>query len=437
MTFAFRPWAMLFALAISAAALPSLGLAFEEQDPHVALRDSLKSMTGAELEDLLFNPPPLPTYTTAESARNRPVMEMSRGYVLAEILKRDKEWATPLLEKALKQLRPKSLTAPGKDVGCDLAILTALRRLEGAPDPLSFVVNGDAPIVKGPREGLSGLKIAMKNVDKQTIALNQEGQQLTRWRAIVKDKQGREAPAISQNVFFAGQRAGGPFKPGQTWETELSLYDLVEPPPPGEATLQLLFHNEYRLAGVKDLSCLILNQSKTIDLVIEKSVVHVSAKDIELVERLVKELDGEQPLKIVAGTYGDWAHSLIDKESPAGKLLAMGAPAVPRLVEIVQDEKLSANKLAWLVCILYSLTGENDPRKDYSMLSSYSYIAGPWEAWNSKERKPAGAGNTFRTSGRGSRTSSRPVDQAKLQKLAGTWKEWLAANCEVRESAAE
>jgi hypothetical protein len=434
MTVAFRRWSMLLAILIIAALFSNRAFAFEEQDPHEALRDSLKSMTGAELEDLLFNPPPLPQVSTVEGMRQRQIMEMCRGYVLSEMIKREKEWSVPVLEKAVRQLRPKALDKPGQDVGCDLALLTALRRAEGAADPLMIVVNGDAAVVKASRAELPVLKVALKNVDKEIIFLGQEGQSLGRWRAVIKDKDGSEAKA-NQQFAFGGLPKSGPLKPGQTWETELAVRDLVEPPPPGAATLQLLFHNDYRLAGVKDLSCLVVSQSKTLDLVVEKTVVYTSAKETELVHRLVKELDGDQPLKIIAGTYGEWAHGMIGKDTPAGQLLSLRAAAVPPLIDIAQDASLPSGKRAWLLSILFSLTGENDPRKDYMMLSSYSYVSGPWEIWTSKEPKPAAG--TFRTSGRGSRTSSRSVDDAKLLKHAATWKEWLDANCEVREMNAE
>src|SRR5436190_3710724 len=213
-------WTFLFTFSLLAAIAPLRAFAFEEQDPHEALRDSLKSMTGAELEDLLFNPPPLPQPSTVEDARRHQVMELCRGYVLTEMIKRDKEWSVPVLEKAVRQLRPKSYDKPGKDVGCDLAILTTLRRAEGAPEPLTLVINADAAVVKGSRVELPVLKVALKNVDKQIIFLNQDANSLARWRAVIKDKAGSETKP-NQQFAFGGLAKGGPLKPGEIWETDV------------------------------------------------------------------------------------------------------------------------------------------------------------------------------------------------------------------------
>jgi uncharacterized protein (DUF4415 family) len=398
-------------------------------------RSSFPALTTVELEEWLFNPPKqFPAtgegWDAAFNARRQ--KEVLRDYVLAEILQRDKTWSVPLLEKAWSKLRNKSRTAPKADLGGDIEILTALHRARGLADPVKVVIGREVGPLRLPREKLT-LSVVVKNVseDGQPVYLKKTDTEDfdNRFRVVLKDDQGREFKrTFTLRSSYAD--VDGTLKPGDGWQTNLAVRNYLEIPPAGKYQLQVLFHNRCSLARFESTDSLMVCRSDPIELIIPKTNLQTTEATAAEVRRLVAELDGSAPLKIVAGTYGEWAHSVIAKDSPAGKLLELGAPAVPPLIAAAQDEKLSSAKQAWLLSLLYTLTGENDPRKDLFMLSSYTYVEGPWDDWTSTERKQPARDRAV--SGLGSATSSQPIDRVRLQKLASTWQEWLSANCEVQ-----
>lgn len=407
-----------------------------EQDPFEALQQSVAGMTPAELEDLLFHPPPLPE-ADLNGARRRAAMELARDYVLSEMLRRDKAWSVPVLQKAVSRLRPKSTVrlklALPKNPVTDPLILTALRRAEGAADPLQIAFQPElGPVLKVARERLPELKLRVKNVEtKETLQLRQYDPSNFRWLVVLTNEKGEQTPAqgdlFRTRAVFGGGLLAQSLKPGETWDVTLSARDQLVPPRPGKYRLQVQFHPEHRLTSVKDRSQLILTSSPTIDVVIEKTQLLVTADEAAAAAELVEQLDGDAPLKIVAGTYGTWAHNFLPADSPAGKLLTLGAPAVPTLIELAQDKKLTTSKRAWLLALLFSITGEHDPRTPF-VLGSYSYVTGAWEIWT--EKKPERAA-TNRGTGTGSRSGGE-LDDQKLRELAAEWKTWLAENCEVK-----
>ena len=71
-----------------------------------------------------------------------------------------------------------------------------------------------------------------------------------------------------------------------------------------------------------------------------------------------------RPLKIAIGPYGKWANEFIPPDTPEGKLLSMGIKAIPVLIDSLADKSLSDSQRAWILVLLFSATGQNDPRQD-------------------------------------------------------------------------
>ena len=355
---------------------------------------------------------------------------------MSEILERDKDWSKPLLQKALSdsKLESKLVGDRNGDVGRDFALLIATRRVEGASDPLVVNVVAHPPVIKTPTNQLPMLKVIVKNVDdNQSVFFKFGGDtrsgRPSRWRVVVKDEQGKEAKHILRFGFMGGGLASiGPLKPGETFDTTLAVRDFIESPPPGKYTLQVLFHNKHDLSEIQDVSGIVVSQSKPIELILEKIPIRTSAAKSVEVRRLIDELDEAVPLKVLVGTYGPWAHATIAPDSPAGKLLANGPAAVPPLVAAVQEKDLSTEKRAWLLAILYSLTGENDPRQERDVLGAHSFVGGPWATWTGKNGDPLAA--SFGIYSSGSVSAGEPKQEKQLE-FAAKWNEWLATNCNV------
>ncbi|WP_254512333.1 hypothetical protein [Anatilimnocola floriformis] len=398
-----------------------------------ALRAELQKMSDVELENRLMNPVKQPPVYPVEGAGD---------FVLSEMLKRDKKWAIPLLAKvaplqypwATPELRER--LKAGDDAGRNIEVLTALRRAEGLPDPLEVVIDIDKPAITTSADRLPEFKVAVKNVDakKEPAFLQRGGDYRTgrpeRWRVIVKDEKGNEVkPILSFGFTGGGLSTSGPLEYGETWGVQIVVRNFIETPKPGKYTLQILFHNECDLARMEDIGSLIVCKSKPIELNIEKFKINVSAADAAVVRKFVGELDGDAPLKIAAGKYGRWAHDLISPNSAAGKLLGFGRPAVPLLIDEVQKKDLSPGKRAWLLSLLFSLTGENDPRKENGIVASYSYSEGPWMT-------ASGSDGGFSSFGLGVSSTGTmiggKIEPDKQLEFVVKWKDWLKTNCDVK-----
>ena len=130
-------------------------------------------------------------------------------------------------------------------------------------------------------------------------------------------------------------------------------------------------------------------------------------------------MDGKKSLKIVAGTYGEWAHKLVSPDSPEGKLLDMGLPAVPTVIESLHDKAITLKKRAWLFGVLYSLTGENDPRIG-SIIGGHSYAESGWQVWGSLTGDQPSGGFSGATG-----SSSGTINSQAQEELVKKWDQWL------------
>ena len=58
----------------------------------------------------------------------------------------------------------------------------------------------------------------------------------------------------------------------------------------------------------------------------------------------------------------------------------MGIKSAPPLIESLADKSLSENKRAWLLALLFTATGQNDPRIP-NVLGAYDYQETGWQVW--------------------------------------------------------
>ena len=123
-----------------------------------------------------------------------------------------------------------------------------------------------------------------------------------------------------------------------------------------------------------------------------------------------------QRLKIVAGTYGKWAHKLLPPESAQAKLLSIGLPAVPSLVDALHDPKLTAQRRAVILSLLFGLTGQNDPREARGVVAEYDSAEGPWAV-------SGDGGGGFGLGGTSTMTGGTIDENAQVQ-FAGQWETW-------------
>ena len=384
---------------------------------------------------------------------------------LNEIVRRGGKTWEAFLSAKLETLNKKQIklgediddTVPGSHY--NLELLTALCRLQKKPDPLVVMLDEKGPLEATPL-GLPKLKVKIKNLDgeKTTAGFRNSGDygsgRQARWRIVVRDGKGTELPARGPLtsghgglVLFmgGGQYQEDVLKYGESWETVLDVGSFVKIPQPGTYSLEVLYHNTKAIADESDISGLIVSRAKPITLIVRPVVIELTAQERKQAAQWIAALNANQRVKVVVGTYGEWAHKFVPPTTPEGRLLGMGIKAVPTLIESLADKSLSEKKRAWILSLLFSATSENDPC-DTSVLGEYDYREGGWQVWGSKSGEGASGGLRMPDEGSASDGKIDPkfmdglgkllndisvdnhvrkIDREAQNRLIGVWQQWF------------
>jgi hypothetical protein len=201
----------------------------------------------------------------------------------------------------------------------------------------------------------------------------------------------------------------------------LDIGSFVEIRQPGTYSLEVLYHNTKAIADESDISGLIVSRAKPITLIMRPLVIELTAQERKQAAQWIAALNANQRVKVVAGTYGESAHKFVPPTTPEGRLLGMGVKAVPALVESLGDKSLSDKKRAWILAILFSVTGENDPR-DSGVLGEYDIRETGWQVWGSKSGEGASGGLAPPSE---VSWSGAKIDREAQDRLVGVWEQWL------------
>ena len=355
---------------------------------------------------------------------------------LQEIIHRGGEHWKVFLQKELDMLtaRKFKLYEGSEDFNpgtvYNLELLTALRRVEGKPDPLRIFIHSRVPLVFQPTS-LPSLTVTIRNVDvdRKDVGFTSGGDyrsgRQARWRLSMTDSKGsipHDRAHVGFIVFGGGLYSEDILKFEEEWKTELQMRDFVENLRPGLYCLDVLYHNTETIADYSDISGLIISRSAPITLIVQPTVIKLTESEKQSAQKWIALLDATKPVKVVAGSYGPWAHMFVSLDSPEGKLLEMGLKAAPQLIEELQKDTISDEKRAWIFSLLFSITGENDPRRG-DVLANFYEINGPWQVWGGppgKERLSGGIG--FPSQGWGWRGK---IDQKEQKQMTAKWVEWI------------
>ena len=181
-------------------------------------------------------------------------------------------------------------------------------------------------------------------------------------RPIVRDDKGAELPLKGPgDGSQGGMGTLGDLVPGQSYNTLLDFGGYVEFQRPGKYSLEVLFHSNEWIADEEDLSGLIIFRAKPITLIVRPLVIELTAAERKQAAKWFSAIDTNKPVNHVMGKYGAWAYSQVPLDSPQGQLLNMGVKAIPVLMESLDDKSISAEKRAWILSLLFGVTGQNDP----------------------------------------------------------------------------
>jgi hypothetical protein len=189
---------------------------------------------------------------------------------LLEVIKRGGPRWTLFLKSRLKGLETR--TPRGGATRSNLGTLTALRRMQGMPDPLAVLVVGHGPVsCKNGR--LPTLNVLLVNLDREKTPFDVQlggddrSGRKARWRVEVVNVEGTTMPIVAEaGPIRGGLSSWGALKYGESWRAELPLGDYIAPLPPGTYTARVLYHNEEEIAGRGNCDNMIIYKSEPFTL---------------------------------------------------------------------------------------------------------------------------------------------------------------------------
>lgn len=252
----------------------------------------------------------------------------------------------------------------------NLEALTALRRIQNKPDPIQVVVDLSEDLRAGTRK-LPELSVALENRDTETTPVSlkdvsyEGSERPCHWLVHVWTENG-ELLKVRRVTSSGFQGSDTLLDFGKKLEIKIVLDAYVDIRRPGKYKVQVFYHNVERIDHLREgetLDNLVLCKSEPFELNVEHGPTIRIMADPEITERtrsLIEQLDERRPIRIVQGEYTENFHEFIKPKSPPGQLLTLGWPAVPTMIEAVLNEDVPYRKRAWLLGLLYSITGERD-----------------------------------------------------------------------------
>ena len=430
-----KTWLLLFALVISSVSvhyMPLLGTAGEiapypnqqsstkSQKPNGQRADNSQPEGHATATDIRkWSDEQL--RTALEKAKlgwedERVVLEVVRrgGSGWKEFLAAHEESLERLIQSPLPD--PSGIEYLQRQSLSNLNMLTALRRVQNRPDPLRILVAGKLErtycLDQRPR---FTLLITNLDEEKQTVHGFTDGGdyrsgRLGRWRFEIRDEKGQMLPVISPFGFGGGgilQKQTLEY--GESWETELPLKSYVDIAAPGKYTMRVFYHNGVEIVDRADISDLITSHSAEIKLEVTPIRVWITEKERQDARKWIAELPDAGPVKMeIGGLVED--EKFLDPHSASGRLQRMYTSAVPDLVDAALEPSLKPAQRAWVLGLLFAITGHNDPRGSEPFFVDGQAILGSYE---------------YEYSG-GERGSSRggKIDPEKQRAFAEKWRVW-------------
>jgi hypothetical protein len=308
--------------------------------------------------------------------------------------------------------------------------LTAMRRLEGKPDPLQILVAGrrKRSCFLGRLPDLFVL-LANLDVDRAEIQFTEGGDyrsgRQARWRLEVADSAGHLLPCrlLSGVIIGGGMYQESTLQYGESWATELHLNSFVRIEAPGTYKIRVLYHDHIAIADCDKVTGLIMTTSQPIELRVEPVTVEATRDELDAVRKSISQLPTKGPIKFLDGDYHEGVYDFIERDSPPGKILTMGWKAVPAMIDATMDEKIKPVQRAWLLALLATITRINDPREEMGVLGNYNSRVSGWGIWGGTPGEWSGGIGTGTASISSTQDSIEPKRQLDFAKRWAVWRQ--------------
>ena len=305
-----------------------------------------------------------------------------------------------------------------------LEYLTALRRLQGKPDPTLILVGGKLELEC--RLGyLTGLNVNLTNLDadKAEVRFDSGGDyrgsnRRNKWRIQVADAHGHVLPE-KKDCDMGGFGHFISLEYGESHMAPLRLADYVQIDSPGEYTVTVMYHPRLHIGCLDNVDGLICARSLPIKLTVTPMEIYTTDAEQAQLLSLVLHLPEKGPVMILGGAADKaTAEEFYPKDSGATQLKLAGWRAVPPLIKAATGTELKPVQRAWALGLLYSITDRNDPTEAAGVIGPFKYQNTGWVSFGG----PGG--------GEATSTSSAEVLTGDIQpeaqwKFAQTWKPWI------------
>lgn len=255
-----------------------------------------------------------------------------------------------------------------------IELLTALRRLQGKPDPVQVIVTGlAAPAYTIQWPDMPTAHVSVRNIDtlqepvRSQFGGNDRSGRAERFKIQVRNIQ--TGKVILKTLPPPSPTRGGivgrtTLEFGEGWHTSLPMADFVPQLQPGKYAVRVLYHDWECISDRTTTEDLICCQSREYELTIAPRTVRQTKEEAAAMATLLTQLDRAQHIQIVEAPYGRWASEFIPPKSVLGKILTAGWDAVPALLDELDNESQTLAERAHTLAMLFSITGQVDPRGD-------------------------------------------------------------------------
>lgn len=317
-----------------------------------------------------------------------------------------------------------------KAEGREIELLNTLRRLQKRNDAVMVLLDGTADDWECNLGFLPRFPVRLTNLDSDRKAVGfqsggdyRSGRQ-ARWRLEVKDEAGKILPQKGPPGLMGGGLTGwGKLRFAESWSTVLTMADYVDVHVPGKYTIRVLYHDAWTIANMsaEAVEGLAVCASIPLTLTVKAMVVEISDAERKNIPELIAKLPAKGPVKICGGVYEKTVHDFIPPDSPAGQLLAMEWKPALELIKAALSDKTPPGRRAWILGLLYSISGWNDPMRAPGVLGPYDYRHSGWSLFGGGASGIAGGGF-----GRGAMSIKvGTIDEKKQIEFAKKWKVWL------------
>jgi len=274
----------------------------------------------------------------------------------------------------------------------NLEILTALRRVQGLPDPLCITVSKPPLEASFPRLPVYLVRIENVDVEGESVWFtdggNHHGGRRARWRMDVTDSNGKSIGIReSWPSGGGGTSLSRALEKGECWgrrHPDAEPDDVPDPVPlpaehyvelfePGEYTVRIQYHNEKPIAAELDVSELVLTTSAPLRFQYRPLSVELGPSTRQRIKEMVDQVLREPLILLFDRPYDPTMKFFGEPSSGCEALFRCGWQALPVLVETLDAAGCTAHQRAWMLAMLYNITGLLDPR-------GYDAALGAWQA---------------------------------------------------------